>query len=137
MVRHIRFVASGEQFRPSEINFAFSKSIDVGMIGQEGAYKNQPVPNGLIVIEIPRQIPPKERLSYLVKTVKPLLPELKRAGATRLELDIARFYSTQCNEEYTSEELALMASLDCPFNYSAYKVSKKEESELEEKYGGP
>jgi hypothetical protein len=72
----------------------------------------------------------------LVKLVQPLLPEIRRAGATEWSLDIARYYSTQCNEAYTSEELELLASLKCPLIYSAYKISEEEEDDLKEKWGG-
>ena len=132
----ISFHAKGNQFRPSDIDFAFSKAIDTGTIGKNGYYLNKPIPYGSIVIEVPREIPNAERISYLVKLVQPLIPEIKQAGATEWYLDIARYYSNQCNEDYSSEEMALMASLNCPLYYSAYKVSEEEEKELEKELGG-
>jgi hypothetical protein len=132
----IDFYATGEKFRPSENDYVFSKSIDAGTIQTTDRYRNQPAPYGVIMIEVPKHIPNQERITYIVKVAQELLPELIKAGATEWRLNIGRFYLTQCNEDYTSEELALMASLKCPLFYSAYKVSKKEERKLMEKYGG-
>ena len=136
MPLQITFHASGDQFRPSKIRFPFTEAIDPGTIGKEGRYRDKPIPYGFILIEVPRQVPNAERIKYLVQLVQPLIPELKQAGATDWHLNIGRFYSTQCNEAFSSDNLALMASLNCPLNYSAYKVSKKRERELEEELGG-
>ncbi len=128
--------AYGTQFRPSEIDYPFTSSTEPGTIGTEGRYRDKPVPYGSIIIEVPRQIPNNKRIEYIVRTVLPLMPDLKRAGATEWYLNIGRFYSSQCNEAFSTEELKLLASLDCPLHYSAYKVSKKRESELEKELGG-
>ena len=132
----IDFYATGEQFRPSEINYPFTRSTDAGTIQQEGRYRDKPIPYGSITIEVPKHIPNQDRITYIVKTAQELLPDLIRVGATNWRLNIGRFYSSQCNESYTNEELKLIASLNCPLFYSAYKVSKKEERKLEEEYGG-
>lgn len=132
----IEFYATGDHFKPGEVNYAFTRSMDAGTIQQEGYYQNKPVPYGFITIEAPKHLPNGERIAYVVKEAQTLLPDLIRAGATEWRLNIGRFYSAQCNEAYTSEELTLISSLHCPLYYSAYKVSKKEEKELEEKYGG-
>jgi hypothetical protein len=131
----VAFYALGDDFKPSQIDYPFTKSRDTGVIGTEGRYRNVPAPYGLIHIEVPRHIPNGERIAYIVKIAQELLPELIRAGATSWRIDIGRFYSAQCNEELTSEQLALLASLQCPFCYSAYKVSQREERKLEKKYG--
>lgn len=132
----ISFHAYGTQFRPGEIDYPFTTSTEPGTIGIEGRYRDKPVPYGSIIIEVPRQIPNNKRIEYIVRTVLPLMPDLKRAGATEWYLNIGRFYSSQCNEAFSTEELKLLASLDCPLQYSAYKVSKKRESELEKELGG-
>ena len=132
----VSFHADGTQFRPSQINYPFTTSIEPGTIGKEGRYRDKPVPYGSIVIDVPRQIPNDKRIKYIVRTVLPLVPELKRAGASDWYLNIGRFYSSQCNEAFSTEELKLLASLDCPLHYSAYKVSKKRECELEKELGG-
>lgn len=132
----ISFHAYGTQFRPSEIAYPFTSSTEPGTIGIKGRYRDKPVPYGSIIIEVPRQIPNNKRIEYIVRTVLPLMPDLKRAGATEWYLNIGRFYSSQCNEAFSTEELKLLASLDCPLQYSAYKVSKKRESELEKELGG-
>jgi hypothetical protein len=131
---NISFHAWGEQFRPSQIDFTFTEAHDPGVAGKLGRYRDQPVLYGQAVIGVPHHVPNKERIRYIVGVALPLLPELKRAGATEWYLDIARYYSSQCNEEYSTEELALIAQLQCPLLYSAYSVSEEEELELESKW---
>lgn len=132
----LSFHAFGTQFRPSQIDYPFTTSMDPGTIGNEGRYRGKPIPYGSIVINVPRQIPNNKRIEYLVRTVLPLMAELKLAGATDWYINIGRFYSGQCNEAFSTEELKLLASMDCPLHYSAYKVSKKRESELVIELGG-
>jgi hypothetical protein len=126
----VSFHIWGEQFKPSQIDFAFSDAHDPGIIGQSGKYRGQSVPYGSATVRVPSHIPNEERIRYIVTAALPLLPKLEQAGATDWHLDIGRFYSTQCNEEYSAEELALMSQLRCPLDYSAYQVSEEEEVEL-------
>lgn len=132
----IAFHVSGEKFQPITVNYTFTRSFDAGTIQKEGRYQDQPMPYGSATIIAPKEIPNQERISYIVKTAQVLLPELIKAGATEWYVDIGRFYSNQCNESYSNEQLALLATLKCHVNYSAYRVSKKEEQELKKKYGG-
>ena len=132
----VAFHALGDDFKPSQIDYPFTKSRDTGVIETEGRYRNVPAPFGLIDIEVPPHIPNSERIAFIVKIAQELLPELIRAGATEWEINIGRFYSAQCNEDLISEELALLASLQSPLCYSAYKVSQREERKLEKELGG-
>jgi hypothetical protein len=126
----ISFHAWGEQFYPSKINYSFSEAHDVGMFGTWGRYKNQSAPYGSAVIRVPPNIPNEERIAYLVNMVLPLMPYIIQAGGTFCKLDIGRYYSTQCNEELSAKEIALIARLGCPLTYSAYQVSEEEELKM-------
>jgi hypothetical protein len=132
----ITFNAKGESFTPSKIVFPFSKANDAGEIGKSGYYKDRPIPYGSIVIEVPKEVPNEERLSYIVNLAQPLIPEIAKVGATDWSLDISRYYLTQCNEEYSANELKLLASMNCPLTYSAYKVTEDEFVELKKMFGG-
>ncbi|MHC1733363.1 MAG: hypothetical protein AB9888_15200, partial [Bacteroidales bacterium] len=114
----------------------FTHAVDPGTYEKTGVYSRKPIPYGFIVIGMPREIPYAERIHYLVKLVQPLLPVLIQAGATEWYVDIARYYSTQCNESLSNEQLALLASLNCPLHYSAYCVSEEEEEQYEIEFGG-
>jgi hypothetical protein len=129
----ISFDAWGLQFYPSRINFSFSEAHDTGMVITKGRHKNQPANYGSAVIQVPPNIPNEERITYLVNIVLPIMPDILKAGATDCKLDIARYYSTQCNEELTADEIALIARLRCPLTYSAYQGSEEEELEMQAK----
>jgi hypothetical protein len=120
----ISFQVRGKQFKPSLVEFTFTESHDCGEIGKAGRYRGQPMPYGSANIHVPSYIPHEERIIYIVNIALRLLPELQRAGATEWHVDIGRFYSTQCNEEYSPEEISLLAQLKCPLLYSAYLVSE-------------
>jgi hypothetical protein len=132
----IDFFATGDNFKPSQVNYPFTRSIDAGTLELTGRNKNNPAPYGSIVIQVPKHIPNQERITYITTTAHAILPDIIHAGATEWEINVGRFYNTQCNEELSSEQLAQLASLNCPFLYSAYKVSKREEKRLEKEYGG-
>ncbi len=124
----------GEEFRPSRVPFRFSEQHDPGIIGTLGRYRGQPVPYGSASYRVPPSVPNAERIRHIVHIIEPLLPAIREAGATDWHISIGRFYYAQCNEEYSLEELQLIARLGCGFIYSAYSVSEAEEKELEQKY---
>lgn len=128
------FHAWGEEFRPSQIDFAFTRAHDSGNVGTSGRYRNEIIPFGFADFNVPPTVPNEERTRYLVNILLPLMPELIRAGATDCYMDIGRFYSSQCNEAYSEEDLSLLASVGCRLHYSAYQVSEEEEMELQKKY---
>ncbi len=126
----VAFHAIGESFYPSQIDYAFSRSHDPGL----SPNGRQQV--GSATIEVPASIPNEDRIKYLVNLVLPLMPSILQAGADEYYLNIGRFYSTQCNEELSAEEIAFIARLNCGLIYSAYQVSEEEELDLEQKLGG-
>lgn len=56
----------------------------------------------------------------LVALVTPLLPRMKEAGADDFHISAAYYYEAQCNLEFVSTDLALLASLGCTFSLSCY-----------------
>lgn len=124
----IAFYASGEHFHPSQIAYDFSEAHDPGPRGPQGRHKY-----GLAIIEVSTSIPNEDRIRYLVNLVLPLMPDIVKAGATDCQLDIARYYSTQCHEELSAEELALIARLQCTLCYTAYQMSEEDELEMKSK----
>jgi hypothetical protein len=124
----------GDKFVPSRVPFEFTEQHDPGVLGTTGRYRGLALPYGSAGYDVPSSIPVKNRIEYLVRTIKPLLPAIREAGATDWHISIGRYYYAQCNEEYSLEELQLIAQLGCGFTYSAYSVSEEEERDLERKY---
>ena len=130
----VSFEIWGEDFRPSRVPFTFSKQHDPGVIGTIGRYRGQPVPYGSASYYVPSSVRNTDRIKHIVETIEPLLPAIRDAGANKWHLSIGRFYCAQCNEEYSLEQLHMIARLGCGFIYSAYEVSEEEEQRLIQKY---
>lgn len=94
------------------------------------------MPYGSASYVVPPAIPNTDRIKHIVHAIEPILADIRGAGATDWHISIGRYYYAQCNEEYSLEELQLIARLGCGFIYSAYSVSEDEEKELERQYGG-
>lgn len=124
----------GADFRPSRVPFQFTEQHDPGTIGTRYRYRGLPMPYGSASYVVPPSVPNAERIRHVVQTIEPVLPAIRAAGATDCHISIGRFYYAQCNEEYSLEELQLIARLGCGFTYSAYSVSEDEERELEQEY---
>jgi hypothetical protein len=104
------------------------------VVGTVGRYKGQPLPYGSASYVVPPSVPNTDRIKHIAQTIEPILARIREAGATDWHISIGRYYHAQCNEEYSLEELQLIAGLGCGFIYSAYGVSADEERELEQRY---
>ena len=76
----ISFVASGESFRPSTVDAPFSECEDPGDIGKLGRYRGVPLPSGSATFSVPES--EEQGIRFLHRTVSPLMPVLRAAGAT-------------------------------------------------------
>jgi hypothetical protein len=130
----VSFEMWGKEFRPSSVPFQFTEQHDPGCEVGTGRYQGQPLPYGAATYVVPPSIPNADRLRHVVHTIEPVLAAIRAAGATDCHISIARYYYAQCNEEYSLEELQLIARLGCGFIYSAYSVTEDEERELEATY---
>ena len=122
----ISFEVYGENFTPSRFAIPFSKSHDVGAIAGFGKYKDQPFPYGSASYLVPDLIPKSSAFEHLVSVFESKLDELVALGATEWHVSIGRYYSSQCNEEYSLEELGFLLRLRCGFTYSAYEITNEE-----------
>lgn len=126
----VSFEIFGEAFAPSLVPFNFSEQQDPGDIGTTGKFKGRPLPYGSASYRVPADVENADRIKHLVAVVKPLLAAIREAGATEWHVSIGRVFDGQCNEEYSQEELLLIASLQCGLVYSAYESSENEEMQL-------
>jgi hypothetical protein len=116
------FVAYGNNFYPSKINYTFSESIDVGTVGNAGPYKGRPIPFGRATLALPDDAESRESLQSLCEIAIQLKPSFESAGADTFKLWVLREYENQCNEALSPDELRLIASLGCTLCYSAYET---------------
>jgi hypothetical protein len=137
MPYRVSFEMWGERFRPSRVPFRFTEQHDPGVIGTVGHYRGKPLPYGSASYVVPASVPNADRIKHTVQVIEPLLASIREAGATDWHVSIGRYYSAQCNEAYSLEELQLIARLGCGFAYSAYSVTEEEEAERKQKLEAP
>jgi hypothetical protein len=133
MPYRVSFEMWGKGFRPSRVPFRFTEQHDPGAIGTVGRYRGEPLPYGSASYVVPASVPNTDRIKHAVQIIEPLLAGIRDAGATDWHISIGRYYSSQCNEAYSLEELQLIARLRCGFTYSAYSVTEEDEAEWKRK----
>jgi len=122
----LSFHASGADYKPSKLSFTFASQHDVGDQAKRGRYKGKAYPYGSSEIRVPDKLPREEKIQVLIASVAPLLHQMKAKGADSFYVSAGYFYDTQCNLEFSPKELALLASLECPFCLSCYDGYKDE-----------
>jgi hypothetical protein len=130
----ISFEVWGEKFRPGRVSFSFTESQDPGTIGLTGIHRGKPLPYGSASYVVPSTVSKVDSVKYLLSKIAPILDSMRAAGATDWHVNIARYYHAQCNEEYSLDELRLIAQLDCGFTYSAYSMSEEEERKMQQNF---
>ena len=121
----LSFHASGERYKPSKIAYAFTRKHDVGDIARAGRFKGQAYPYGSSEIAVADELPWKEKIPALVAAVLPLLALMKDQGADSFEISAGYFHGSQCNLEFSTDELRLLASLECTFCLSCYPAENE------------
>jgi hypothetical protein len=128
MTHTFSFQARGTAFHASATGLSFAESFEPGSTATFGGSRGTVVPFGAalyVVPELPRD--GKESDFYAVFAhIHSLLPTLRNAGATEFILHLRREFASQCNEEFTREELRLLASLDCHFFYQVRNPNERE-----------
>jgi hypothetical protein len=122
------FQVRGAAFHAGATGLSFAESFEPGSIATFGGSRGTVVPFGAalyVVPELPRG--DKESDFHSVFThLHSLLPIFRNAGATEFILHLRREFASQCNEEFTREELRLLASLDCHLFYQARNLNERE-----------
>ena len=118
----ISFSASGESFKPSTLNLPFSQSEDSGSIGKKGRYKGNPIPEGYVSFSVPET--ELYGIKYLHDLVIPLIPDLRKAGATDFSVHITFFYEDQCALGFSSEETQMLSDFDCAISIDCWVNEK-------------
>jgi hypothetical protein len=106
----------------------FAESFESGSVATFGGSRGTLVPFGAALYVVP-QLPRSGRDSDFTVAVNHLLTLLgafRGAGATEFILHLHRVFGSQCNEEFTRDELRLLASLDCHLFYQARHANEGE-----------
>lgn len=122
--RKYSFQASGTDFHPSQTGLLFSHSFEPGSMATFGGRRGQFVPFGSALYEVPADVSVEPRQSYFAAVLSHLLQvlaSLRSAGATDFVLHMNRTCNNVCNEEFTRQELQLLAMLGCHLFYVARK----------------
>jgi hypothetical protein len=124
----LSFQARGASFRPSAMALAFAESFEPGCVATFGGNRGTAVPYGAALYVVP-ELPRSGRDSDFTVAVNHLLTlqgAFRGAGATEFVLHLHRVFGSQCNEEFSRDELRLLASLDCHLFYQARHASEGE-----------
>jgi hypothetical protein len=128
MTHTFRFHARGSAFQPRATGLTFVESFEPGSVATFGGNRGTVVPYGSAMYAVP-DLQPAERqsdLSAVFIHLQSILPSLRKAGATEFILHMHRVFPSQCNEEFTREEIRLLASLDCHLFYVARHSDERE-----------
>jgi hypothetical protein len=105
------FLATGTHFTPSKASAPFSEAYDPGVVDPVGRYRGLPVPYGSADLSVPEDVP--DKIAYVHDRMRPLLADLRAAGAEEFELHITYHYDVQCAIGLSSSELRMLAELGC------------------------
>lgn len=120
--RKLFFQATGPGFRPGQTGLTFVHAFDPDTVATFGGSQGQVVTFGGALYAVPTDISQGVRDSYLAAALvhlATLMGGFRVAGATQFVLHMHRTLAGACNEEFTRNELQLLASLDCHFFYVA------------------
>jgi len=125
----ISFQIIGDSYSPKKVDFNFNEGNEPYEIAKIGRFAGKKYGYGSSSYIVPNEIERLKIFQHLADTFVPMLKELELAGAESWNIDIARLYYNQCNEEFSKDEILQISILNCPLTYSAYSVSEEEEKE--------
>ena len=128
MIVHVYIQLLGDTFSPSAAEevtgLALLDKREPGHIGQRGRYRDKPVPYGVASLDAPTNVPPADKLSWVIDRALPHIEALREMGADHSEVWIVEHFDGQANMYYTPEELAKLAQLGLPLCVSGYEVEQ-------------
>ena len=127
--RRFVFQATGPGFHPWQAGLTFSQSFEPGTVATFGGTSGRVAHFGGALYVVPDEIECQPRQSHYAAVfahLSQVLAPLRAAGATEFVLHMHRTFGGACNEEFTREELRLLASLGCHFFYVARTGSEND-----------
>ncbi len=116
----------GMNFKPTrveqETGLIFTKKKEIGSIGANSRYKNQPLPYGSAQFEAPETIEWDKQVLWLANKWIGKINIARLHGAEDVHFWIGYFYDTQCNCELSVEEIKAINELGIPYLFSVYQV---------------
>jgi hypothetical protein len=122
------FQARGDGFHPSAVGVAFAESFEPGTQATFGSSRGAVVPFGAALYTVPPLARHGRESDFhaVFAHLQSLLPTFREAGATEFILHLRRDFPSECNEEFTREELRMLASIDCHLFYEARRAGESE-----------
>jgi hypothetical protein len=116
----------GANFSPTALEkdtgIVFQRKNEPGQIADSGRYRNQPLPYGSATLVLREGRETGEIVALQdVDFVAKHLAHFRKAGATKIVIDIVVAYGGQCNLEMNPEFLSAVASLGIPLTLSCYE----------------
>jgi hypothetical protein len=128
MTHTFAFQARGSGFRPSATGLNIAQSFEPGSQATFGGSRGTVVSFGAALYAVPALSHNDRESDFhaVFAHLQSILPALRKAGATEFILHLRRNFPAECNEEFTREELRMLASLDCHLFYEARRVDESE-----------
>jgi hypothetical protein len=124
--RFLYCLLQGESFSPSlaeaRTGLCWANQNEPGALATSGRYQGKPLPYGsAMLVLLDDDLQPDASPLEPLRTLKEKLPELRAAGATEATLYLVVAYETQCDFEFTPEELGALASVGLTLGVSCYR----------------
>jgi hypothetical protein len=109
-------------------SLSFDEQEEVGDIGKLGRYHGQPQSYGAAQVRAPKNVPHEKKVKWLVRKILLHLSVIRECGATNIRVDLAIYHDGQCNCEFDTEEIRMLAECGVPLTVSVYEDEKMAES---------
>ncbi len=116
----------GESFSPLSAekvtSLPFSDKCEVGQLGKVGRFKGIPIPYGSCVLRFTEMssLPYGPRLEQMISSLEKNIISLKKCGAQDFVLRLVVSYETQCNLEFSPEEMNRIAAMGIHLTVTCY-----------------
>ncbi len=117
----------GHKFSPlkliKECNLRLNTYNEKGDIGVKGRFKNKEIPFGYASVSLSKNSKNNESDIYsLLNYIRPFIVLIRTFGAESIVLNVAYYYSKQCNQELSIKEIQLLSEMNISFVFSVYKL---------------
>ncbi|NAS12393.1 DUF4279 domain-containing protein [Poritiphilus flavus] len=119
-------ILTGETFDPDAVNklngIRITDSQKKGSIGSKGRYKGQEIPFSSVQIELEnnKDLTLDQELDLILSKLSDYHGEIAKAGVSDIELAMNLEYTSQCNWEFSVQQMKKMVHLDIHFSISCY-----------------
>lgn len=115
---HINCIFIGESFYPKRLEqlsgMKLTNKEEKNSIATYGGYSGKNVSQGSAMIE-------SDDLDWILDQLSKNIEFIRQSGVTDIMLTVTLAYTDQCNWEFSSQQLRIMADLEIPLAISCYR----------------